>query len=187
MSVRNAIAPFFALSTLALLIGCGNGSGITNPVAPPSGGFSKSNLNGTYVFSVSGLDSGGFSIAMVGTLNANGNSGITGGTMDINDENFTSPLPNLAISGSSSYNVSVDGRGSATLRVSTPFGSSITLDFVLASSSHGFVIQFDGNRHRQRHAGSADRRPHPERSRRFLCLQHVRSRFGWHRQLRHCG
>jgi hypothetical protein len=145
MSVRNAFALFLGLSTLALLVGCGNGSGITNPVAPPSGSFSKSNLNGTYVFSVSGLDSGGFSIAMVGTLNANGNGAITGGTMDINDDSFSAPLPNLAIGGSSSYNVSVDGRGSATLRVSTPFGSSITLDFVLASSSHGFVIQFDGN------------------------------------------
>jgi hypothetical protein len=145
MSVRNAFTLFLALSTLALLAGCGNGSGITNPVAPPSGGFSKSNLNGTYVFSVSGLDSGGFSIAMVGTLNANGNGGITGGTMDINDDNFSAPIPNLAIGSNSSYSVGVDGRGTATLRVSTPFGSSITLDFVLTSSSHGFVIQFDGN------------------------------------------
>ena len=145
MSVRNTFALFFALCMLALLAGCGNGSGITNPVAPPSGSFSKSNLNGTYVFSVSGTDSQGFALAIVGTLAANGSGGITGGTLDINDENFTSPLPNLTIGGNSSYNVSVDGRGSATLKVSTPFGSSITLDFVLASSTHGFVTQFDGN------------------------------------------
>jgi hypothetical protein len=145
MSVRNAFALFLALSTLALLAGCGNGNGITNPVAPPGGSFSRSNLNGTYVFSVSGLDSQGAAIAIVGTFNANGSGGITGGTMDINDDSFAAPLPSLAIRGNSNYSVLVDGRGTATLGVSTPFGSTITLDFVLASSSHGFVIQFDGN------------------------------------------
>jgi hypothetical protein len=146
MSVRNALALFLVLSTLALLAGCGNGSGITNPVAPPGGGFSKSDLNGTYVFSVSGTDNfNGAPIAVVGTLSANGSGGITGGTMDINDPNFTAPIPNLSISGSSNYNVGVDGRGTATLDVSTPFGSKLIFDFVLTSSSHGFIIQFDGN------------------------------------------
>ncbi len=146
MSVRNALALFLVLSTLALLAGCGNGSGIINPVAPPGGGFSKSDLSGTYVFSVSGTDDiSGAPIAMVGTLNANGSGGITGGTMDINDPNFTAPIPNLSISSSSNYNVGVDGRGTATLDVSTPFGSKIMFDFVLTSSSHGFIIQFDGN------------------------------------------
>lgn len=145
MSVRNALALFLVLSTLALLAGCGNGSGITNPVAPPGGGFSKSDLNGTYVFSVSGTDVNGAPIAIVGTLSANGSGGITGGTMDINDPNFTAPIPNLSISGSSNYNVGVDGRGTATLDVSTPFGSRLIFDFVLTSSSHGFIIQFDGN------------------------------------------
>ena len=146
MSVRNALALFLVLSTLALLAGCGNGSGITNPVAPPGGGFSKSDLNGTYVFSVSGTDNvNGAPIAIVGTLSANGSGGITGGTMDINDPNFTAPIPNLSISSSSNYNVGVDGRGTATLNVSTPFGNRLIFDFVLTSSSHGFIIQFDGN------------------------------------------
>jgi len=146
MSLRNALALFLVLSTLALLAGCGNGSGITNPVAPPGGGFGKSDLNGTYVFSVSGTDNvNGAPIAIVGTLSANGSGGITGGTMDINDPNFTAPIPNLSISGSSNYNVGVDGRGTATLDVSTPFGSKLIFDFVLTSSSHGFIIEFDGN------------------------------------------
>ena len=145
MSVRNALSLFFALSTLALLAGCGNGSGITKPVAPPGGGFSKGDLNGTYVFSVSGTDFQGAAVAIVGTISANGNGGITGGTMDINDDNFTAPIPNLSISSSSNYSVGVDGRGTATLDVSTPFGSKIIFDFVLTSSSHGFIIQFDDN------------------------------------------
>jgi hypothetical protein len=145
MSVRNALALFLVLSTLALLAGCGNGSGITNPVAPPGGGFSKGDLNGTYVFSVSGTDFQGAAVAIVGTLSANGNGGITGGTMDINDPNFTAPIPNLSISTNSNYSVGVDGRGTATLNVATPFGNKLVFDFVLTSSSHGFIIQFDGN------------------------------------------
>jgi hypothetical protein len=80
MSVRNAIVSLLSFSTLLFLAACGsNGGGIANPVAPPSGGFSASNLNGTYVFSISGTDSTGFSYAMVGTFTANGSGGITGG------------------------------------------------------------------------------------------------------------
>jgi hypothetical protein len=51
----------------------------------------------------------------------------------------------VAISGSSTYSVQVDGRGVATLLVATPFGSKLILDFVLTSSAHGLVTQFDSN------------------------------------------
>jgi hypothetical protein len=54
-------------------------------------------------------------------------------------------VANVAIGSSSTYNVQVDGRGIATLQVSTPFGSKLILDFVLASGSHGLVTQFDSN------------------------------------------
>ena len=147
MSVRNALALFLVLSTLALLAGCGNGRGITNPIAPPGGSFSKSDLNGTYVFSVSGTDTNQAAVAIVGTFTANGSGGITGGTMDINDQEFTAPIPNLSITSNSNYDVGVDGRGTATLDVatSTLFGNRLMFDFVLSSSSHGFIIQFDGN------------------------------------------
>lgn len=138
---------------LALLVGCGgNGSSVTNPVVPPSGGFSKSSLNGTYVFSVSGIDAvNGSPYAVVGTFTANGNGGITGGTLDMNDAEFASvspaiaPIANAPISGSSSYHVGVDGRGQATLDIQTPFGKNIILDFVLQNGSHGLVTEFDGN------------------------------------------
>jgi hypothetical protein len=146
MSVRKGIAPLLAITALLFLAGCSsNGNSITNPVASPSGAFNNSILNGTYVFSLSGTDSQGFVLTAVGTLTANGGGLITGGTLDINDSGFTAPVANVAIGSSSTYNVQVDGRGIATLQVSTPFGSKLILDFVLASGSHGLVTQFDSN------------------------------------------
>jgi hypothetical protein len=145
MSVRNGIVLLLALSTLSLLVGCGSSS--PTAVAPPSGGFSASNLNGTYVFSVSGTDVNGDPYAIVGTLTANGSGGITSGTIDLNDPDSTLSTQLVAdspISSSSTYKVGVDGRGQATLGTSTPFGT-ITLDFVLTSSSGGLVTEFDGN------------------------------------------
>jgi hypothetical protein len=145
MSVRNAIALSLALSTLALLIGCGSSSTAV-PVAPPSGGFSNSNLNGTYVFSISGIDSNGAPYAMMGTLTANGSGGITGGTLDINDvdtaEFTTGPIADASIS-NSKYSVSVDGRGQATMGTNISGFPNITLDFVLSSNSDGLVTEFD--------------------------------------------
>jgi len=146
MSVRNGMLLLLGLSTLLFLGACGNG-GITHAVPPPSGGFSKSNLNGTYVFSVSGIDVVGAPFAMVGTFTANGSGGITGGTFDLNDQNtsaFPTPIADAAISGSSTYTLGVDGRGRANLITTTPFGT-ITLDFVLSTSSHGLVTEFDND------------------------------------------
>jgi|HubBroStandDraft_5_1064220.scaffolds.fasta_scaffold18936_2 hypothetical protein len=147
MSLRNRIilpiALSIALSALAALAGCGNASSIVNPTPPPSGSFSASNLNGTYVFSVSGVDANGAPYAAAGTITANGTGGITGGAIDMNDVEFSAPVPNLAVGSNSTYKVSVDGRGEATLNVTTPLGSSIVLDFVLQDSSHGLVTEFD--------------------------------------------
>src|ERR1700693_1112526 len=86
MSVRNGTVLLLALSALLFLAACGSNN-ITHPVDPPSGNFSNSNLNGTYVFSVLGVDQGnGAPYAIVGALTANGSGGITGGAFDINDE-----------------------------------------------------------------------------------------------------
>jgi hypothetical protein len=151
MSVRNAFALLLALCALTFLVACGgSGSTITNPVAPPSGGFSNSDLNGTYVFSVSGTDVNGAPYAIVGAFTANGSGGVSGGTIDINDEAFASlstpiaPISNSPIGGGSSYGVTVDGRGTAKLVTSTPFGT-IQLDFVLEDSSAGLVTELDSN------------------------------------------
>jgi len=151
MSSVNRLFSVLVLFSLALLPACGGGGSHTNPTPPPTGGFSPSSLNGTYVFSTLGADSTGNAnplLAIVGTFAANGSGGITGGTVDMNDPNFPSgPVKALAISGGK-YSVTSDGRGQVTLSTAsaTPFGSSsIGLDFVLTSKSHGSVTEFDAN------------------------------------------
>ncbi len=139
-------ASLFSLSFLALLASCGGSSGsLTRGTAPPSGSFSASNLNGTYVFSVSGTDANGAPVAIAGTVTANGQSGITGGTLDINDAEFTPVtfVANTAVSGNSTYQIGADGRGRMTINATTPFGQALGFDFVLQDSSHGLITEFD--------------------------------------------
>jgi hypothetical protein len=150
MSLRNRLVLPLLLSSLAVLAGCGNGSSsITNPLPPPGGGFSNSNLNGTYVFSVSGTDNvNDAPYAIVGAFTANGSGGngqggITGGTIDFYDPAISTPVGNAAIN-SSSYSIGVDGRGKATLSTALPAPfNTVVLDFVLQDSSHGAVTEFD--------------------------------------------
>jgi hypothetical protein len=147
MSFHKALALLVALTSFTFLIACGgNGSTPANPTPPPTGGFSNSNLNGTYVFSVSGVDASGDSLAILGKLSANGSGTITGGAIDMNDSQFTTgSFANLPVS-SSSYNITVDGRGQTQLNVpSGPFGKTLTLDFVLQDNSHGLISEFDSN------------------------------------------
>jgi hypothetical protein len=136
MSVRNGIVLLLALSTLTLLVGCGGSSSPKpNPV-----GFSQGNLSGTYVFSSTGADGNGGLLAAAGTVVANGSGGITGGTMDVIGVDFVPPVPVAQAITSGSYTVGSDGRGQATL---TSSAGTIVLDFVLTSSSHGLVTEFD--------------------------------------------
>jgi hypothetical protein len=134
------------LAALAVLIGCSS----TNKAAPPpTGGFNNTNLSGTYVFSTSGEDAiNGDFLTMVGTFTACGCTGgtISAGSVVMNDPDFglTAAAPTLTITGGT-YHVGVDGRGTATLTVTTPFGNSIGLDFVLSSTQGGLVSEFDSN------------------------------------------
>jgi hypothetical protein len=144
MSVRNGFVLLLALSTLLFLAACGSSNGVAAAVAPPSGSFSNSSLNGTYVFSVSGTDeANGAPYAMVGTLTANGSGGITGGAVDINDAaEFTAPAPGVTIS-NGSYHLGVDGRGQATFTPQITGFQPLTFDFVLSTNSHGLITEFD--------------------------------------------
>jgi hypothetical protein len=136
MSVRNGIVLLLALSTLTLLVACGgNSSPKPNPV-----GFNQGNLSGTYVFSSTGADSSGGLLAAAGAVVANGSGGITGGTMDVVGVDLIPPVPVAQAITSGSYTVGSDGRGQATL---TSSAGTIVLDFVLTSSSHGLVTEFD--------------------------------------------
>src|SRR5271167_194573 len=82
MSLRNRLVLPVILFALAMLAACGSGS--TPVVPPPTGGFSNTNLNGTYVFSTSGSDVNGVFIAIAGVFTASGGT-IQSGTMDVND------------------------------------------------------------------------------------------------------
>jgi hypothetical protein len=148
MSVRNAIGSLLAFSTLALLVGCGSSSPVAK--APPSGGFAPSDFTGTYVFSTLGQDPNSAFIGITGTLAANGNSGITGGTVDLIGPDFLA-VPAAQPVTSGSYSVSADGRGEIHFTTTTlnSVGASVpitlSLDFVLTSDSHGLITEFDGN------------------------------------------
>jgi hypothetical protein len=127
-----------AISGIFLTVACGS-----NPITQPNNqGFTNSSLNGTYVFSSQGADSSGNVLTLAGALVANGSGGITGGTMDVVDSGVTPPTP-IAQAITGSYSVSTDGRGQAKLS-STAYGTFV-LGFVLSSSSHGLVAEFDGN------------------------------------------
>lgn len=145
MSFRNRLVLPMVLSSLAILVGCGSSSNSATP--PPTGGFTNSNLKGTYVFSFSGTDAvNGSFFTMVGSMTADGSGGISSGTVvDIADPAY-GVLASQAISGGS-YKITADGRGNGTLNTaasSTPF-AQVGIDFVLTSSSHGLITRFDNN------------------------------------------
>src|SRR5271166_1555448 len=88
---RRLLMALAAIATILLMAACGSNNGPT----PSAGGFTNSNLKGTYVLAVSGTDvdnAGDVAFfAIVGTIAADGNGNITGGTVDINDLNLPSP------------------------------------------------------------------------------------------------
>jgi hypothetical protein len=150
MSLRSALVLLLALSIITFLAACGgnNGPGVTVGQPPPSGAFNNSNLNGTYVFSVSGEDlATDLSYAVVGSINANGGGGITGGTIDMNDPNLSAAVIAAPINNGGSYTIGQDGRGVITINNFTgnPFNQALSFDFVLQNSFHGLVIERDNN------------------------------------------
>src|SRR6478752_6649057 len=95
-------------SALALLAGCGGGSGTARPTPPPTGAFTNSSLNGTYTFSVAGSDNAGI-FTMAGSFVACGCSQgtISSGTVDI--VNPSGPIAASSLVSKSSYKISPDG------------------------------------------------------------------------------
>jgi hypothetical protein len=141
MSLRNRLVFPVILSVLGVLSGCGNSAKV---VPPPNGGFSNTNLNGTYVFSTSGTDAVGTSIFIAGAFTACGCSAgtISGGTLSYGDGTLGA-VSNQTITGGA-YKVTVDGRGQAKLLNSSTLGN-VSLDFVLSSNSGGTVTEYDAN------------------------------------------
>lgn len=142
MSVSKAVFAFLALCALTMLVACGgNGNSISKPVAPPSGAFSNSNLNGTYVFSLSGTDEGGASYVMAGTLTANGSGGITSANIDLNDSGNT-PVVGATIT-NGTYNITTDGRGVIKVTTNVSGLPSLEFDVVLTNTFHGLISELD--------------------------------------------
>jgi hypothetical protein len=144
MSLRNRLFLPIIVTTLAFLAGCG--SSTHNPVPPPTGSFSNTNFNGTYTFSVLGADANG-TFAMAGTLTACGCTAgtISAGTFDLDDPLLVSP--GSTIGSNSTYMISSDGRGKATLQVTNTAASlntPVDVDFVLTSSTHGLIMFSNG-------------------------------------------
>lgn len=137
---RRTVLILSASFLIMALAGCGGG--VQTTTGNPSG-FTNSSFKGTYSFAISGNNGGGF-FAVVGSIIADGNGNITGGTEDINSPGTSVLLTNVAVTGS--YAVRTDGRTVATI-TSSGLNPNITfgLNFVILNSSKALVIRFDQN------------------------------------------
>jgi hypothetical protein len=130
-----------AIAGIVFAAGCGNGSGIT---PPNNQGFTNGSFSGTYVISITGTDVNSTNevvpFTIVGTIQPNGNAGFGGGSIDIIDPGNLGINLGEAISTTSSYAVSTDGRGTGSLVTSV---GTFNIDFVLSSTSGGLISRFD--------------------------------------------
>ncbi len=140
MPLRSRFVLTIIFFNIAVLASCGGGGGISHVIPPPpTGNFTNSNLNGTYVFSVIGSDVNGLPLQLTGTLTADGNGNITGGAFDVNNPNGLG-VGNLSVGSGSTFGVTADGRATATVNTASgAFGFA----FVLTSSEHGLITEFD--------------------------------------------
>lgn len=147
---QNLTLPFkrFLLSfvifwPLLLLTDCGNRT--IQAMPPPSGSFGDASLSGTYVFSVAGSDINGNFVAIAGSFIADGKGGISNGIIDVSNSGRGSSVAGSVTEGS--YSVGVDGRPSGTAGLLKLRTSSFaySFDYVLSSSAHGLITEFDSN------------------------------------------
>ena len=134
------------LLTVSLLLAvfqaaCSGGGG-SSTLPPPVGGFSKSDLNGQYAFTMVGNDPLGNVVARIGVFVADGNGNIQGGIEDVDvgagDETLT-------FNAGTTYTMSADGRGEINLTNSTTGSTPLIFSVTLVSPTQGFIVQTDGN------------------------------------------
>jgi hypothetical protein len=156
--LHRVFLPALAIAGLGFLVACSSSSNNSTP--PPSGGFSNTNFNGTYTFSISGSDSSGSPLTIAGTVTACGcsNGQISAGTVDIFDISGEFALPATAINASASgYTVNANGTGTLKLN----FGTSIPpfqFVFALTDAAHGVISEYDEN---GTGSGTIDLQPNP--------------------------
>src|SRR5215469_6975005 len=149
MSLRNRLILPALLLLLAALAACGGGSSTNPPVnPPPNGSFSNSNLNGNYVFSVTGTAASNDFVNIMGVFTADGKGNITSGILDQNSTAQGGLILETITSGT--YDVGVDGRaiGSSALpagliTLQTQKSGSFQFAYVLTSSAHGLLTEFE--------------------------------------------
>jgi hypothetical protein len=93
-------------------------------------------LSGNYAFSVRGFDPSGLFVA-AGSFVADGNGGISGGIMDLNDP----AAVQLSQGFSGTYSISTSGLGIMTFNLNS--GGSRTFALALTASGNASMIEFD--------------------------------------------
>jgi hypothetical protein len=104
---------------------------------PDASSFNTASLNGTYTFNFTGFSSATTAQSEVGEFSANGSGGITSGEVDVNNGG-TSGTQNIL--NASSYSVSSNGRGTATISTS---GGSFHFSFYMISANRAKFIETD--------------------------------------------
>jgi hypothetical protein len=144
--MRKVLLPLIAAIALAFLAGCGDHHHAILVPANPSGGndagFGNGSLNGTYVFSVHGLNfRNAANFDVTGNFTADGSGNITGGVRDSFDD-AGRHTQNEAITGT--YSVNADGRGQAILNGNS---GQVIYRFVLESPASGKLFQIGTTSH----------------------------------------
>lgn len=154
-SLRNSTRNVLSLATV-LLIGCyagacGGGSTtgiVTPPGSGPQGSYTTASVNGTYAFQMSGTELNGFSIARIGSFQADGQGNITAAIEDVNDGGSFSTFVFTAAP-ASNYTMSSDGKGVLTLSHPDAANASVADNFTftisLSSAAGGLMVETDGS------------------------------------------
>lgn len=115
-------------------------------IAIAAGATNNTLLSGQYSFLFNGFDTGG-PVALAGTLTANGDGGITAGTIDSNRVSGVAlggsiVAPGGATPPGSTYKIGSDGRGTMELNFAFGQNTPIVADYDLVMDSNGNVEFF---------------------------------------------
>jgi hypothetical protein len=112
----------------------------TYTITIAAGTNSNSLISGSYSFLFNGFDSQG-SVALVGSLVADGNGKFTGGGLDSNRVSL--PVNQQSLTGS--YSLGTDGRGTMEIIATNSLNVTLTTDYNLVLDSSGNIRFFENN------------------------------------------
>jgi hypothetical protein len=141
--MKRSLALWLSAAASLCAAACSGGGGGSIITPPPNNGFSNSNLDGQYAFSMSGTATDQTTLvqapyARVGSFIADGKGDITGGVEDINLNQVSGGSNEVAIT-NGSYTINSDGRGTLTLNESA---GTFTFSISLTSSTNGYIVDF---------------------------------------------